>query len=130
MKVLIADDERAHVFLLELFLRKWGYDEVLTVENGRDALAALQTDWSPCVAILDWNMPVLDGIEVTRRIKRGEHRHEIYILLVTAKTQEADRVVAAAAGVDYFMAKPYEPEVLRAAVHAGHQALEKNSIQS
>jgi phosphoserine phosphatase RsbU/P len=123
MKVLIADDENQHAFLLELFLKKWGY-EVCSVDNGLDALQMLEIESSDCVAILDCDMPGLDGLEVTRRIRRSGHRN-IYVLMLTARTQADDRARAAEAGVDAFLAKPYEPEELRALIAAGRAALEK-----
>jgi two-component system chemotaxis response regulator CheY len=128
VKIVIADDEQQHAFLLELFLRKWGYTEIYSLANGGEALAVIEKELVPCLAILDWEMPVMDGLEVTRRLKNGERR-DIYVLLVTAKTQSADRAKAMAAGVDAFMAKPYQPEELRKALLAGEHALEQADLK-
>jgi DNA-binding response OmpR family regulator len=122
MKVLIADDESTHAFLLELFLKKWGY-EVFSTDNGQEALRELEREESPCIAILDWEMPGLDGVEVTQTIRRTGKRN-IYILMLTAKTQAVDRAKALQAGVHVFMTKPYEPEELRVHLLAGRKELE------
>jgi DNA-binding response OmpR family regulator len=127
VKIVIADDEQQHAFLLELFLRKWGYTEVYSLENGGAALTALKDEPASCFAILDWEMPVLDGIEVTRQLKKIG-RHNVYVLMLTAKTQATDRAKAMAAGVDVFMAKPYEPEELRKALRTGSQELEQRGF--
>lgn len=124
LKIIIAEDEPQHAFLLELFLRKWGYKEVRSYDNGGDVLRALESEASLCLAILDWEMPVMDGIEVTRKLKTNG-RKNIYILMVSAKTQATDRQKASAAGVDVFIAKPYEPEELRTALLRGWQTLDR-----
>ena len=123
MKVLIADDEAAHAFLLELFLKKWGY-EVFSTDNGQEALRELEREESPCIAILDWEMPGLSGLDVTKAIRSSDHRN-IYIVMLTAKSQAVDRAMALEAGVHSFMTKPYEPEELRLKVLAGCKELER-----
>ena len=123
MKVLIADDEAPHAFLLEMFLRKWGY-QVFSTGDGQEALRMLDREQSPCIAILDWEMPGLDGVEVSRRI-RGSGKQNIYILMLSAKTQSVERAVALQAGVHQFMAKPFDPEELRRNLLAGSKALER-----
>jgi len=123
MKVFVADDEAVHVFLLELFLKKWGF-EVRSTDNGRDALRELESEESPCVAILDWEMPGLEGVEVARTIRKIG-KPNIYILMLTAKSQAADRAKALEAGVHAFMTKPYEPEQLRLSVLAACKELQE-----
>ena len=122
MNILIADDEKAHLFLLEMFLRKWGY-EVYPTNNGTEALAWLEGEESPCLAILDWQMPGLDGVEVARRIKRGPRASQIYIVMLTAKAQRADRLKALEAGVDVLLVKPYDPDQLQQMLLQGERRL-------
>ncbi|HWP84731.1 MAG TPA: response regulator [Terriglobia bacterium] len=123
MKVLVADAENQHLFLMELFLKKWGYP-VCSVDNGAEALHLLETETEPCIAILDWELPGCTGLEIARRVKASGRRN-IYIILLTARTQAKERAEAAAAGIDLFMAKPYEPDELRQALAAGGRRLEK-----
>jgi CheY-like chemotaxis protein len=110
--VLIADDEKTHLFLLEMFLRKWGF-EVYSTGDGAEALAWLEQEESPCLAILDWQMPGADGLEVTRWIKGGPRAMQVYVVMLTAKAQQADRLQALESGVDVFLSKPYDPDQLR-----------------
>ena len=129
MRVLIADDEPMHAFLLEMFLRKWGY-EVGTVDNGQDALRILRQESEPCVAILDWKMPRLEGVDVCREVKLTPEKSNVYILLLTAKTQEVDRQQAAEAGVDLYMTKPYEPEELRGKLQEASRMLDSGQYSA
>ncbi len=120
MNILIADDEQAHLFLLEMFLRKWGY-EVYPTNNGAEALAWLECQELPCLAILDWQMPGMDGVEVARQIKRGPRASQIYVVMLTAKAQRADRLQALEAGIDVFLIKPYDPDELQQALLEGER---------
>jgi len=122
VNILIADDEKAHLFLLEMFLRKWGY-EVYATNNGVEALAWLEREEPPCLAILDWQMPGLDGVEVARRIKRGPRATQIYIVMLTAKAQRADRLQALEAGIDAFLIKPYDPDELQQTLLEGERRM-------
>jgi DNA-binding response OmpR family regulator len=123
MRVLIADDEPAHSFVLEMFLKKWGYD-VVSVNNGLDALRLLQSQDQPCIAILDWNMPGMEGVDITREIKLRLRKSNIFVLMLTAKAQATDRAAALEAGVDLFMAKPFDPEELRKDLSAACHSLQ------
>jgi DNA-binding response OmpR family regulator len=123
MKVFIADDENEHVFLLELFLRKWGYEDVFSTDNGEEALRELHGEDSPCIAILDWDMPGLNGLQVAETIKRTGKRN-LYVLMLTARSQAVDRAKALQAGVHAFITKPYEPRELRATLLTACKELE------
>jgi len=122
VKVLIADDEPVHTFLLEMFLKKWGY-EVTSTDNGQEALRLLRGESAPCVAILDWKMPGLEGVEVCRELKKTSKNSNIFILLLTAKAQVVDRQQAMEAGADDYMTKPYDPEELRCKLLKGCQII-------
>jgi two-component system phosphate regulon response regulator PhoB len=126
VKVLIADDEPMHAFLLEMFLKKWGYT-VTIADNGESAKNLLVAETAPCVAILDWKMPGLTGVEVCRALKRQPEKSNIFVLLLTAQTQVVDRQRAVEAGVDGYMTKPYEPEELRGQLRSACALLESKS---
>jgi DNA-binding response OmpR family regulator len=87
MRILIAEDEPVSRRLLEATLTRPGY-QVTVCGNGKDALSYLTGNAPPEIAILDWMMPELDGVEVCRRVR--ETRIPIYIILLTAKTQRED----------------------------------------
>jgi CheY-like chemotaxis protein len=84
VKVLIAEDNSGFRQVLERMLQKWGY-EVVSASNGLQAWEILQAPEAPRLAILDWMMPELDGVEVCRRVRDQNHEPYIYILLLTAK---------------------------------------------
>jgi CheY-like chemotaxis protein len=111
--VLIAEDEPASRRLLEATLRRWGHQVTVTVD-GDEAWAALQHPEAPSVAILDWMMPGLDGVEICRRLRRQESPTPPYLILLTANTQRAALVEGLEAGADDYMGKPFDHDELRA----------------
>lgn len=87
--------------------------EFLTAENGEIALEVIQ-DEEPQLVFLDVMMPKLNGMEVCRRVKKDLGLQEVYIVLLTAKGQEADRQKGLDVGADVYMTKPFDPELLLA----------------
>ena len=121
--VLIAEDDPIFHRVLQSQLQKWGY-KVVAVKDGLDAWSALQQEDAPQMAILDWMMPGLDGVELCRRIrilKPGPYR---YLLLLTAKDDKEDVVAGLEAGADDYLTKPFHMDELHARVRAGKRILE------
>jgi sigma-B regulation protein RsbU (phosphoserine phosphatase) len=118
MKILIADDEPVSRRLLQLTLIKWGY-EVMAVNDGREAWQALQQAEPPALAILDWIMPGLDGIEVCRRIRQMSLSLPVYIIFLTSKGSREDIVEGLQAGADDFLTKPFDTQELQARLQVG-----------
>jgi DNA-binding response OmpR family regulator len=118
MRILIAEDDLVSRKMLEATLHRWGYEVVITCD-GESALKALQTDDAPRLAILDWMMPNLDGVDVIRRIRERSHGEPPYILLLTAKGNKEDIVSGLEAGADDYVIKPFDREELRARLQAG-----------
>jgi sigma-B regulation protein RsbU (phosphoserine phosphatase) len=118
MHVLIADDDQVFRRLLQVQLIKWGYD-VVTAENGADAWNCMQRADAPHMAILDWMMPDIDGLELCRRLRSLERTRNAYIIMVTSKDRKQDIVTALEAGADDYLSKPFDPDELRARLHAG-----------
>ena len=118
MKILIAEDDPVSRLLLEATLKQWGY-EVVVAADGCEALAALQGADPPALAILDWMMPGMDGVEVTRAARETPAITPTYIILLTAKTEKKDIVAALEAGADDYLSKPFDREELGARVWAG-----------
>ena len=123
MKVLIAEDDAVSRRILEVFLEKLGY-EVVVATNGAEALEVLQKPESPRVAILDWMMPGTDGLEVCRQIRQRGPESYVYVLLVTAKTQQQDIIEGLEGGADDYLTKPYNIHELRARLRAGLRIVE------
>ena len=118
MKILIAEDDPSSKLLLQTTLEMWDYD-VISTNDGRDAWEALQAPDRPSLAILDWMMPEIDGLEVCRNIRRIEKLPPVYIILLTAKGSKEDIVTGFEAGADDYMVKPFNREELRARVTVG-----------
>src|SRR5579863_7348465 len=99
MKILIAEDEAVSRRLLEAFLRKWSY-AVVAVATGDDALALLEAEDPPRLAILDWMMPGVEGVEICRRIRARNGRPYTYLILLTARDHKQSLLAGLKAGAD------------------------------
>jgi DNA-binding response OmpR family regulator len=111
-KLLIVDDE-AHIrMLIEQTLEELEDEGVnfLSAENGEQALEIIQAE-NPQLVFLDVMMPKMNGMEVCRRVKK-ELSLQVFIVLLTAKGQELDRLKGQEVGADLYMTKPFDPEVI------------------
>lgn len=122
MRILIADDETLSRVLLESALTESGYD-VLTTTSGSEALQALTVEDPPRIAILDWLMPDLDGIEVIRQLRETSTGRSIYTILLTGKALKEGLLSAFEAGADDYLLKPFDQDELRARLKAGNRIL-------
>ena len=123
MKVLIADDDDVLRHILLSHLTKWGYD-VTEARNGLEAWRLLHGNDAPSLAVLDWIMPGMDGIEVCREIRKREDRPYTYLLLLTAKQTKEDVIAGMDAGADDYIPKPFEPQELKVRLRAGQRILD------
>jgi predicted signal transduction protein with EAL and GGDEF domain len=121
-RILIADDDAITRRLLQRTLRQAGY-EVVAVENGRKALECLSRTDGPRLALLDWLMPELNGVEVCRAIRRHSEQPYAYIILLTGKTSKVDVVTGLEAGADDYITKPCDAEELKARLRCGERIL-------
>jgi len=121
-RILIADDDATTRRLLERTMEQGGY-EVVAVENGRKALECLSRADGPRLALLDWLMPGLNGVEVCREIRRHSEYPYRYIILLTSKTSKVDVVTGLEAGADDYITKPCDVEELRARLRCGERIL-------
>jgi diguanylate cyclase (GGDEF)-like protein len=112
--VLVADDDEDIVRFVEVNLRLEGF-EVATASNGEEALAAAY-ELSPDLVLLDIMMPALDGFEVCQRLRSDSRTQHISVIMLTAKSLSADKVVGLTAGADDYMIKPFDPIELVARV--------------
>lgn len=128
MKILIAEDDPVSRRILEATLTRWGYElEVAT--DGEQAWAALRTADAPRLAILDWMMPGIDGVEICRRLREAEGDRPAYLILLTAKGEKDDIVTGLEAGANDYVTKPFDREELRARVHVGERVVSlQNSL--
>ena len=121
--VLIAEDDPLFRRILERWFQQWDY-RVMAVENGLDAWEVLQREDAPQLAILDWMMPGMDGIELCRRIRSRDQSPYRYVLLLTAKDDKQDVITGLEAGADDYLTKPFDVDELRARVRAGKRILD------
>lgn len=126
MRILVAEDDQVSSKVLQTSLRKWGY-QVVACENGSEAWAVLQRDETLRLAILDWMMPELDGIEVCRRIRNRNGGPYVYVLLLTAKGEREDIIAGLAAGADDYLTKPVYPRELELRLRTGRRILDLQS---
>jgi two-component system cell cycle response regulator len=122
VKILIADDDDATRFKLQAWLTKRGY-EVVVARNGAEAWEQLQRDDAPTLAILDWIMPQLDGVEVCRRVRQSGKVRYIYIVMLTIKGEKKEIVAGMEAGADDYLSKPFDYDELRVRLRAGERIL-------
>ena len=123
MPILIAEDEPLTRLALSRALSGWGY-HVTAVEDGPSALSALSAAGAPQLAILDWEMPGLSGLEVCREIRALEGRPYIYVILVTGRDRPADLLDGHGSGVDDYLTKPYDDQMLELRVRAGRRIVD------
>ncbi len=123
MRVLIAEDDPVSRRVLEASLKKWGYD-VLVACDGDEAWEVFESGDGPRLAILDWMMPGLDGIEVSRRIRKQSNEDYVYVMILTSRGQKQDLIDAMAAGADDYVTKPFDAGELRVRVRAAQRILD------
>jgi two-component system, OmpR family, alkaline phosphatase synthesis response regulator PhoP len=112
-KILIVDDE-AHIrMLIEQTLEELEDEgvEFLSAENGEIALEIIRAE-KPNLVFLDVMMPKMNGMEVCRKVKKELEMNDVFIVLLTAKGQELDRLKGQEVGADVYMTKPFDPEVI------------------
>lgn len=123
MKVLIAEDDPVSRRVLVAALEKFGY-EVVVAADGAEAWAALQSADAPQLAILDWMMPEIDGVELCRRVRGLPTATPPYLILLTAKSGKEDVVTGLDAGANDYLTKPFDRAELRARLQVGAHVLE------
>lgn len=111
--ILVVEDERSIQTIVRTYLESAGF-QVICVDNGLKALATAR-EQRPDLVILDLNLPGMDGIEVAARLRQES---DVYILMLTARSEEADRVAGLRIGADDYLTKPFSPRELVARVEA------------
>ena len=123
MRVLTAEDNPVFQSMLRALLTKWGYD-VVAARDGLEAWRILGSADAPRLAILDWMMPGVDGVELCRRVRAAGREPYTYILLLTARTESNDLVAGMEAGADDYLTKPFNAQELRVRLRAGRRILD------
>jgi len=122
-RILVAEDHYVSRHLLERNLQNWGFD-VITAQDGVAAAEILAGPDAPSLAILDWMMPLMDGVEVCQRVRQNHNAPYIYLLMLTAKSQKDEIATGLDAGADDYVIKPFDPDELRARLKVGQRVVE------
>ncbi len=122
LKILIAEDDPVSATLLKTLLSQWEYD-VVTTENGDEALSVLTAPDGPSLAILDWMMPGLSGPDVCRKVRNSALTRPVYLILLTRLGKRKNIIEGLEAGADDYLAKPFDAAELRARVQAGQRVV-------
>lgn len=116
-KILLVEDEKDTRFILERLLTKNNY-EVFSAKDGAEALKLLE-NYQPKAILADWTMPVMDGIELCKILKKNEKYKTIYFIVLTARASLKDRITGLDIGADDFLVKPIENQELLARIRSG-----------
>ncbi|HAS82692.1 MAG TPA: diguanylate cyclase response regulator [Verrucomicrobia bacterium] len=123
MRILIAEDDFTSRIMLAAVLKKNGH-EVEATANGQEAWEKMQNPDAPCLAILDWMMPKMDGLDLVRRIRACPTERPPYLIMLTTKSEKTDIIAGLDAGANDYLAKPFDAGELRARVEVGRRMLE------
>ncbi len=121
-KILVVDDEPSILNLVAAYLRPEGY-EVYTAADGPSGLQAARA-YQPDLVVLDIMLPGMDGVELLTRLRRES---DVYVILLTAKTEETDKIVGLSVGADDYVTKPFSPRELVARIKAALRRLQSES---
>ena len=118
--IVIAEDDPVSRDLLSTVVGKWGFRSIVT-QDGHEAMAAIRAEEGPVLAILDWMMPGMDGLQVCRRVRESGKR--VYIILLTARAAKESLVEGLASGADDYLVKPFDKHELLARINVGLRIL-------
>jgi two-component system chemotaxis response regulator CheY len=112
IKVLVVDDMSTMRRIVKNVLRQIGFTDIMEAENGQDALTKLRAGGFGLV-VSDWNMPVMQGIDLLRAVRADAELKTLPFLMVTAEAQKENLILAVQAGVSNYVVKPFTAEILQ-----------------
>jgi phosphoserine phosphatase RsbU/P len=121
LPIIIAEDDLVSRTLMSNLMTKWGFNAVVR-EDGHEAMKALRAEQGPALAILDWMMPGMDGLQVCRRIR--ESGKTVYVIMLTSLSTKENIVEGLHAGADDYLVKPFDKNELLARIQVGFRILE------
>jgi len=120
----VAEDDPVSRELICTRLANWGYD-VIAAQDGSDAMSVLREKSAPSLAILDWMMPGMDGLEICRRVR--EVNRLVYLILLSARGTKAEVVEGLNAGADDYLIKPFDKDELHARILVGLRSMKRQA---
>jgi DNA-binding response OmpR family regulator len=124
MRIVVAEDDLVSRTLMSSLMEKWGFKAVIT-QDGHEAMAAVRAEYGPTLALLDWMMPGIDGLEVCRRVR--ERKKMVYVIMLTSRGAKENIVEGLHAGADDYLIKPFDKNELLARMQVGLRILELHS---
>ena len=115
-KILIVEDERPIREMIAFHLSRAGYDTLEAADS--QAARQLLTDERPALALIDWMLPDMSGLELTRMLKRDDEFEDLAVIMLTARADEHDKVTGLDGGADDYVTKPFSPRELVARIKA------------
>jgi phosphoserine phosphatase RsbU/P len=125
LPIVIAEDDLVSRTLISNLMEKWGFKAVVA-QDGHEAMKALRAEQGPALAILDWMMPGMDGLQVCRRIRESEKM--VYVILLTSLGTKENIVEGLHAGADDYLIKPFDKNELLARIQVGFRILELHGV--
>jgi len=122
-KIVLAEDNPVVRKSITTFLEKWGYEATAT-DNGDDALKLLEDDHSVQLAIVDWNLPGLSGIQICQRLRTRSKGPYVYTIMFSARKSHEEKIMALDGGADDYLVKPCKPSELRARIGVGRRIID------
>lgn len=122
-KVLVAEDNPVVRKGLINFLQKWGY-EFIEADNGDDAWSHIESDQDIRLAIVDWNLPGISGMQVCQRLRVRKDAPYVYTIMFSSRKSKEEQILALDGGADDYLVKPCKPSELRARLGVGRRIME------
>ncbi len=113
MKVLVVDDSPTMRRIVVQMLKRLGYGDISEADHGKDALDRLQAEGDFDLMLTDWNMPVMNGLELVQAVRSDEQLSSLPIVMVTTRNMKQDIVAAMRAGVNNYATKPFDPKTIK-----------------
>jgi sigma-B regulation protein RsbU (phosphoserine phosphatase) len=123
MNILIVDDDAEMRYTLTLLLERWRYS-VVQADSGEEALAVLAQNPNIALVLTDWSMPEMSGVDLCARIRETDFGHYLYIIMLTANSNQAQINQGMAAGADDFLTKPFDRDELFLRIRAGERIVQ------
>ncbi|MDO9543301.1 MAG: response regulator [Kiritimatiellia bacterium] len=123
MKLLIAEDDLTSQLMIKAMVAKAGYEPIVT-GDGLSAYEILLKPDAPKLAVLDWMMPGMDGVEICRKIRELKSNEPVYLILLTSRDNKKDIIHGLKAGANDYIVKPYDVEELQVRIGVGRKVVE------
>ena len=127
MKILIAEDDTTSQVMLKAMVTRAGYEPVVT-GDGLSAYELLIKPGVPKLALLDWMMPGMDGVEICRKVRELKSDEPTYIILLTSRDDKKDIIRGLKSGANDYITKPYDVEELQVRISVGRKVVELQSL--